>query len=191
MGGIQGRLNKQFARDDRHLGADLGLQRVDPFAGAFRAPAQAAERIEGILGRFFGGFNRGFAKATHGYVNWSHALIRKAGLALLILAGFAVADGLIGRKLPASFLPEEDYGYAFLNVQLPAGGFAGENGSGVEKSRGDSRPDRGGAVLRHDWRLQPADSHFSELPGLLLRLSQALGRARSRSSLRREPLSIA
>jgi HAE1 family hydrophobic/amphiphilic exporter-1 len=29
-------------------------------------------------------------------------------------------DGLIGRRLPASFLPEEDYGYAFLNVQLPA-----------------------------------------------------------------------
>src|SRR5436853_2085100 len=29
-------------------------------------------------------------------------------------------DGLIGKRLPTSFLPEEDYGYAFLNVQLPA-----------------------------------------------------------------------
>jgi HAE1 family hydrophobic/amphiphilic exporter-1 len=27
---------------------------------------------------------------------------------------------LLGKRLPASFLPEEDYGYAFLNVQLPA-----------------------------------------------------------------------
>src|SRR4030095_6399294 len=27
--------------------------------------------------------------------------------------------GLIGRKLATSFLPEEDYGYAVLNVQLP------------------------------------------------------------------------
>src|SRR5262245_65324816 len=39
---------------------------------------------------------------------------------MLILAGFAVADGLIGRRLPTGFLPDEDYGYAFLNVQLPA-----------------------------------------------------------------------
>src|SRR4029077_222161 len=41
-------------------------------------------------------------------------------LALLFLAAVAVADALIGRRLPASFLPEEDYGYAFRNVQLPA-----------------------------------------------------------------------
>ena len=80
-----------------------------------------------------------FEKVTHGYVNWSHALIRKAVVGVLILVGFALVDGLIGRQLPTSFLPEEDYGYAFLNVQLPAGGFAGEDGSGVEKDRGDSR----------------------------------------------------
>jgi HAE1 family hydrophobic/amphiphilic exporter-1 len=28
-------------------------------------------------------------------------------------------DVLVGRHLPTGFLPEEDYGYAFLNVQLP------------------------------------------------------------------------
>ena len=44
MGGIQGRLNNQFARDDRDLGADLGLQRVDAFAGAFRAAAAGRGR---------------------------------------------------------------------------------------------------------------------------------------------------
>src|SRR6266545_3229829 len=74
---------------------------------------------KGILARFYGGFNRVFTKATHGYVNWSHALIRKVVVGMLILAGFAVADGLIGRRLPTGFLPEEDYGYTFLNVQLP------------------------------------------------------------------------
>jgi HAE1 family hydrophobic/amphiphilic exporter-1 len=73
-----------------------------------------------VLARFFGAFNRGFAKVTHGYVNWSHTLIRKSAIAMLILAGFAVVDGLLGRTLPSSFLPEEDYGYVFLNVQLPA-----------------------------------------------------------------------
>ena len=29
-------------------------------------------------------------------------------------------DSLLGKRLPTSFLPEKDYGYAFLNVQLPA-----------------------------------------------------------------------
>ena len=29
------------------------------------------------------------------------------------------ADFLVGKKLPTSFLPDEDYGFLFLNVQLP------------------------------------------------------------------------
>jgi multidrug efflux pump len=73
----------------------------------------------GILARFYGGFNRVFERATKGYINWSHALVRKAVVAMLILAGFALADGVIGKRLPTGFLPEEDYGYAFLNVRLP------------------------------------------------------------------------
>ena len=48
------------------------------------------------------------------------ALIRKAAIGVLIIALFAAVDGVIGMRLPTSFLPEEDYGYAFLNVQLPA-----------------------------------------------------------------------
>ncbi len=37
----------------------------------------------------------------------------------MILAGFAVADGFLGYRLPTSFIPAEDYGYAYINVQLP------------------------------------------------------------------------
>ena len=55
-----------------------------------------------------------------GYVDGSHFLMRKVVVGILILAGFYVVDGLIGKKLPTSFLPEEDYGYFFMNVQLPA-----------------------------------------------------------------------
>jgi HAE1 family hydrophobic/amphiphilic exporter-1 len=75
----------------------------------------------GPLRRFFSAFNRGFAKATHGYISWSHALIRKAVIGVLIIAGFGLLDVVFGRKLPTSFVPEEDYGYLFLNVQLPVG----------------------------------------------------------------------
>jgi len=119
MGGIQGRLNEQFA-----LTIAIAVL-ISAFNALTLSPALSAlllrprKKSKGVVGRFFDGFNRGVAGATRGYVDWSHALIRKAGLALLILAAVAVADGLISRKLPASFLPEEDYGYAFLNVQLP------------------------------------------------------------------------
>jgi len=120
MGGIQGRLNQQFA-----LTIAIAVL-ISAFNALTLSPALSAlllrprKESKGVFGGFFRGFNRGVAKATRGYVDWSHALIRKAGVALLILAAVAVVDGLIGGRLPASFLPEEDYGYAFLNVQLPA-----------------------------------------------------------------------
>ncbi len=120
MGGIQGRLNNQFA-------VTIAISvLISAFNALTLSPALAAlllrqrKESRGILHRFYDGFNRAFTKATHGYINWSNALVRKAAIAMLILAGFAAADGLIGRQLPTGFLPEEDYGYAFLNVQLPA-----------------------------------------------------------------------
>src|SRR5258705_13886705 len=78
-----------------------------------------SKEARGLLTRFFGGFNRWFEKATRGYISLSRGLIRKAIIGVLILAGFAIADGLLGTKLPTSFLPEQDYGLLFLKVQLP------------------------------------------------------------------------
>ena len=71
------------------------------------------------MGGFFRGFNWGFNKFKNGYVDVSHGLIRKAVVGVLILAAFMGADLLVGRKLPTSFLPDEDYGFLFLSVQLP------------------------------------------------------------------------
>ncbi|HKF55145.1 MAG TPA: multidrug efflux RND transporter permease subunit [Blastocatellia bacterium] len=136
MGGIQGRLNNQFA-------VTIAISvLISAFNALTLSPALAAlllrprKESKGILGRFFGGFNRGFNKVMQGYVTGSHALIRKALVGLLILAGFAVADGLIGRKLPTSFLPEEDYGYLFLNVQLPPAASLGRTDQVLKKIEG-------------------------------------------------------
>ncbi|MGH9840941.1 MAG: efflux RND transporter permease subunit, partial [Blastocatellia bacterium] len=124
IGGIQGRLNNQFAVTiaiSVLISAFNALTLSPALSALLLRPRKESSGVLGrFLGRFFGGFNRVFAKATRGYVNWSHALIRKAVVAVLIIAGFAAVDGLIGAKLPTSFLPEEDYGYTFLNVQLPA-----------------------------------------------------------------------
>jgi HAE1 family hydrophobic/amphiphilic exporter-1 len=119
MGGIQGRLNNQFA-------VTIAISvLISAFNALTLSPALAAlllrprKESRGMLGRFFGGFNRGFGKAMDWYVNWSHALIRKAVIGMLIIGGFALVDGLIGKRLPSGFLPEEDYGYTMINVQLP------------------------------------------------------------------------
>src|SRR6266849_2116394 len=99
---------------------------ISAFNALTLSPALAAlllrprQEARGLLGRFFGGFNREFERVMRWYVDGSHFLIRKAVVGMLILGGFSLVDGLIGRTLPTSFLPEEDYGYFFMNVPLPA-----------------------------------------------------------------------
>src|SRR5205085_8760259 len=80
---------------------------------------RARKKTRGPLGWFYDRFNRIFDSATHGYVNWSRAAIRKAVLSFALLAVVAVGAGLFGSRLPSGFLPEEDQGYIFLALQLP------------------------------------------------------------------------
>ncbi|PYO07602.1 MAG: hypothetical protein DMD75_20360, partial [Candidatus Rokuibacteriota bacterium] len=54
-----------------------------------------------------------------GYLEGSRVLIRKAAFAILLLLGAAAVSGLIGIRLPGGFVPEEDQGYVYANVQLP------------------------------------------------------------------------
>jgi multidrug efflux pump len=120
VSGIQGRLNKQFA-----LTIAISVV-ISAFNALTLSPALSAmllrprRQSRGPLGRFFAAFNHWFTRATHGYINWSSFLIRKAVIGAVILVAFVAVDGFIVRQLPTSFLPEEDYGYLFLNVQLPA-----------------------------------------------------------------------
>jgi HAE1 family hydrophobic/amphiphilic exporter-1 len=119
MGGIQGRLNKQFA-------VTIAISVIiSAFNALTLSPALSAMLLrkrkegKGPLARFFAAFNRWFTKMTNGYVDLSHHLVSKTLIAILILVGFAVADGFVGKRLPTSFLPEEDQGYFFMNMSLP------------------------------------------------------------------------
>ncbi len=120
VGGIQGRLNTQFA-------VTIAISvLISAFNALTLSPALSALLLRprlpgrGPLARFFGLFNRAFDRSAHGYVKWSHGLIRKPVIAVAILVAFIGVDGLVGGKLPTSFIPEEDQGFLFLNVQLPA-----------------------------------------------------------------------
>ncbi len=119
MSGIQGRLNKQFA-----VTVAISVV-ISAFNALTLAPALSAMLLrprkasKGPLAAIFRVFNRGFDKLKDGYVSVSHSLVRKAVVGVLILVAFVVFDGMVGKKLPTSFLPDEDYGFLFLNAQLP------------------------------------------------------------------------
>ncbi|MEK8024977.1 MAG: hypothetical protein RLY78_1423 [Pseudomonadota bacterium] len=70
---------------------------------------------------FFGWFNRGFKRTTHGYEGVIARILPRAGRYLVIYAAILAAVGLMYRQLPSSFLPNEDQGYLMVNVQLPPG----------------------------------------------------------------------
>jgi HAE1 family hydrophobic/amphiphilic exporter-1 len=119
LGGIQGRLNRQFAITIAIsvLISAFNALSLSPALSALLLRPRKASR--GPLARFFGGFNRGFDKARNGYLSASGFLIRKGVIAVLILVGFALLAGGLGKKVPTSFLPDEDAGSFYLNVQLP------------------------------------------------------------------------
>lgn len=119
MSGIQGNLNKQFA-----LTIAISVL-LSAFNALTLSPALAAlllrprKEVKGLAARIFGGFNRVFARVMGGYLSWSHALLRKSMIAIAILVAFLGAAALLGNVTPSSFLPTEDYGYMYVNVQLP------------------------------------------------------------------------
>jgi len=117
--GITGQLYQQFA-------VTIALSVIiSAFNALSLSPALCAlllrpkTETRGPLGAFFRWFNRVFGRATEGYVSTCHFLIRRAALAMGLLGGITVMAGVLGARLPQSFLPEEDQGYFYMNVQLP------------------------------------------------------------------------
>jgi HAE1 family hydrophobic/amphiphilic exporter-1 len=119
IAGITGRLYQQFA-----LTIAISVI-LSAFNALTLSPALAALLLKhrvpthGPLARFFDWFNRVFGRVTDKYVHWSEGLIHWSGLSLVLLAVVAALALFIGGRLPSSFLPEEDQGYMFVNVQLP------------------------------------------------------------------------
>jgi HAE1 family hydrophobic/amphiphilic exporter-1 len=119
LGGIKGLLNQQFA-----ITIAISVL-ISAFNALTLSPALSAlllrprTKTRGPLGKFFDWFNRGFGKMTGGYVNWSSVLVRRWVVSMFLLVGIAVVAVFMGNKLPTSFIPEEDQGFAFIQVQLP------------------------------------------------------------------------
>ena len=161
--GITGRLYQQFA-------VTIAISVIlSAFNALTLSPALAALLLKpktesrGPLGAFFRWFNRVFEKATDGYVSVSGALLRKSAIVVILLLAFGVAGFLFGGKLPTSFVPDEDQGYLYLNIQLP-------NAASLERTRGSHHESREYPAERarrgdthHGSWLQPAQLCASQL----------------------------
>jgi hydrophobic/amphiphilic exporter-1 (mainly G- bacteria), HAE1 family len=117
--GITGRLYQQFA-------VTIAISVIlSAFNALTLSPALAAlllrprQESHGPLRRFFDWFNRLFERATDGYVGWSGVLLKKTLVVVVLLIVFCVAAGFFANRVPSSFLPDEDQGYAYINLQLP------------------------------------------------------------------------
>jgi len=118
--GITGRLYQQFA-------VTIAVSVIlSAFNALTLSPALSAlllkprEKSSGLLRRFFDWFNRVFARATNGYIKVAGALIRKSAFAFVLLVVCGILAGFFSARLPSSFLPDEDQGYLYLNLQLPS-----------------------------------------------------------------------
>jgi multidrug efflux pump len=70
---------------------------------------------------FFGWFNRSFDRGSSKYQGWVGAMLNRGKRSMLLYAVIIGALAFVFLRLPTSFLPEEDQGVLFAQIQLPAG----------------------------------------------------------------------
>ncbi|MEI7982569.1 MAG: efflux RND transporter permease subunit, partial [Bacteroidota bacterium] len=119
LGGTTGVMYKQFALtliSSILISALLALTLTPPLCVILLKPKQ---QRKGLLGKFFRGFDRGFEKTTNGYMKivngFTHHLVRPT----MFLAIILVLVVLVMKFLPSGFLPSEDQGYFFININTP------------------------------------------------------------------------
>ncbi len=117
--GITGQMYQQFAVTIAVsvIISAFNALTLSPALGALILRPRKESR--GPLGRFFGGFNKMFGKATNDYVGVCRGLIRKLALSMVLLTGLGLAGLGLAKFTPGGFLPEEDQGYLFSFIQLP------------------------------------------------------------------------
>ncbi|QGZ28778.1 efflux RND transporter permease subunit [Stutzerimonas stutzeri] len=84
---------------------------------------------------FFGWFNRTFERGVGGYEKGVRSVLKRKIPYLLLYVAIVAAMAVLFTKLPTSFLPEEDQGVLFAQVQTPAGSTAQRTQKTVDAMR--------------------------------------------------------
>ncbi|MBG6236191.1 HAE1 family hydrophobic/amphiphilic exporter-1 [Pedobacter sp. CAN_A7] len=76
---------------------------------------------KGLMGKFFKRFNIGYNKTATGYKNLIGRIAGRRVLTFGLLIGFFLATWGMGSILPGGFIPTEDQGMIYVNVNTPPG----------------------------------------------------------------------
>jgi hydrophobic/amphiphilic exporter-1 (mainly G- bacteria), HAE1 family len=119
MAGITGKLYQQFAIT---IAVSVVFSSVNALS---LSPALCSllmkkpTESKGPLGQFFKKFNSMFDRGTKSYGSVMGSVSGKLKRGVVYLLVTVIFAGIFGKLVPSGFLPEEDQGYYFVNVQLP------------------------------------------------------------------------
>lgn len=119
MAGITGRLYQQFAIT---IVVSVMVSSVNALS---LSPALCSILLKkpkpyrGPLGWFFGKFNGWMGRSTDQYMSFTNVVTRKIKRGLAFLIVMTIGATVFFRLVPEGFIPEEDMGYFFINMQLP------------------------------------------------------------------------
>lgn len=119
MAGITGSLYQQFAITIAVSVVFSSINALSLSPALCSLLMKKPEPAKGPLGRFFTGFNNWFDRNTTSYTKVTAVVAGKLKRGVIYLLITFVAAGIFGSLVPSGFLPEEDQGYYFVNVQLP------------------------------------------------------------------------
>lgn len=116
MGGITGELFRQFAIT---ISAAVVISTINALtlSPALCGLVLRAPRESRFVG--FRWFNTGFDRLTAIYGQLVARSLKLLGLVLIVYLGLVFVTGFSFSSLPTGFVPDEDQGYLFVNVQLP------------------------------------------------------------------------
>lgn len=119
MGGITGKLYQQFAITIAVSVVFSSINALSLSPALCSIMLKKPEKPKGLLGGFFRSFNRWFDRSTESYTGLTKVVTGKLkrGVVYVIIA--VIAAGFFGSQVPGGFLPEEDQGYFYVNIQLP------------------------------------------------------------------------
>jgi hydrophobe/amphiphile efflux-1 (HAE1) family protein len=128
--GLSGMLFQQFAVT---ISAAMLISATNALTLSPALCAILLKRHHGPRRGVMGAVMRGIDRVRDGYAAIVRRLVRVAALSLLLTAGFAAGIWQLSARTPSGFLPQEDQGAFFVQIQLPQGASVSRTGTTVEQ----------------------------------------------------------
>ena len=124
MGGPEGMFYRQFSivmASSILLSGFVALTLTPALCALILTKEQERHVQKGTIGRFLAKFNRGFNKGSDKYQSLLQHTIKYKAWTMTAILAFCVLAFLIDKNLPSGFIPQEDQGMIYAEIQTPPG----------------------------------------------------------------------